>query len=289
MTIDNDIIFFDKDSTLGEFESFRDNVGLYPNVPTFLEAQRETGRRLYVATTAGDGGRAHLADIDSLFEGYFGRQQIDAGNVVLYVREDGVIRGIRDDYDTRISFESEERREALDAESLERSDRLRELPFGSDEKKALQTEIQAWFHHWHQLLHNETRKPFDDSNIYQNPNIDSGSFIKDLHLARRLISPTGYEQLRTVMVGDHGDRGSPASDPETPLIIISGNTRAGDWQPVSRMLDELFSDASMPTWQVYERMFAQSTPSDEKRTLSLGGVEFSFEKGEQSERRIYCK
>jgi len=283
-----DIVFFDKDSTLGKFHDGAS--GLYPNVDNFLDSQRKLGRKLYVATTAGEGGRQHLVNVADKLDGYFGSEQINVSiRQAFYFLPDGTIRNILDDYMRRKEFESPQRQKELDDGSYERGDRLFALPYGSEEREQLQKVINDFFAHWGQYLHKETREPLDDSIVYQNPHLNGGAHSKDLHLARRLIVPIGYEQLRTVMVGDYGDRTTVSSDPETPLIIISNDVRKGNWQMVSVMLDRMFSNGSMP-WQVYEEMFKGSTPREDEKyhSFSLNGIEFLLEKGDHSERRVYC-
>ena len=283
-----DVVFFDKDSTLGEF--YDGACGLYPNVRDFLESQRQLERKLYVATAAGEGGRQHLVDVADKFEGYFGSEQINVSRKeAFYFLPDGTIRNILDDYQRREEFESEERQKELDDESKNRGDFLSALPWGSEEREALQKVVNDFFAHWGQYLHKETRKPLDDSIVYQNPHLEGGTHCKDLYLARRLIAPVGYEDLRTVMVGDYGARTSPSSDPQTPVIIISKDVRKGNWQLVAAMLNQMFSNGSMP-WQVYEEMFAQSTPREDGKSnsFSLDGIEFVLERGDYSERRVYC-
>lgn len=283
-----DIVFFDKDSTLGEFDERA--CGLYPNVDNFLDSQKELGRRLYVATTAGEGGKQHLVDIVDKLDGYFGSEQINVSRrQAFYFLPDGTIRNVLDDYMKRKEFESPQRQKELDKESWERGDRLFALPYGSEEREQLQKVINDFFAHWGQYLHKETREPLDDSIVYQNPHLDGGAHSKDLHLARRLIVPIGYEQLRTVMVGDYGDRSSVSSDPETPLIVISNDVRKGNWQLVATMLNKMFSNGSMP-WQVYEEMFAQSPKKEDGKSnyFSLDGINFVLERGDRSERIVYC-
>lgn len=283
-----DVVFFDKDSTLGEFCDGA--CGLYPHVGDFLESQRQLGRKLYVATTAGEGGRQNLIDVADKFEGYFGREQINVSRrEAFYFLPDGTIRNILDDYQRREKFESEERQKELDDELWEYKERLFSLRLGTPEREALEKVVVDFLAHWDKYLHKETREPLDDSIVYQNPHLDGGASSKDLHLARRIIAPVDYEDLRTVMVGDYGDISTPASDPETPLIVISNDVRKGNWQLVATMLNKMFSNGSMP-WQVYEEMFSQSTPREDGKSnsFSLGGIEFILERGDNLERRMYC-
>lgn len=288
-----DIIFLDKDKTLGCF--YAGEKGLYPNVIDFLDLQKQKERKLYITTTANDEGRKHLADISDKLDGYFGSQQIDS-SYLLYILPDGRIRNVYDDYIERKEFESKRKRKKLDDEAGARAERLNTLPFNSEERATLQKEINTFFDYWGQLLHKETREPFDEYKRFTNP---YGKFSKDLYLARRLIAPHDYESLRTVMVGDLGDDTTVLSDPQTPLIVISNNVREGNWQIVAKMLDKLFSDDNLMPWEVYDHLFNESTKNQpskrsnfrddgETRSLSLNGIKIALRKGSRDERIIYC-
>ncbi len=201
MILANEIVLLDKDGTLGDFYDTLDGKDpvLYPGVPEFLDLQKQKGRRLYIATAAGDLGEAHLVDIADKLDGYFGKQQINSATEDYYVLPDGHIRKVKDDYDMRILLESKERQAELDDESLDRSLCLNDLRHGTQEREELQTKINGFFEYWQQLYHKETRQPLDKLMRYANPHVHAGRHGKDLYLARRLISPVGFEDLRSVL------------------------------------------------------------------------------------------
>lgn len=251
-----DVLFLDKDDTLGEFVStFGEPIGLYPNVPLFLEEQRGKGRKRYITTTAGEGGKAHLTSIEHLLDGYFGFEQLCAGP--FYIQADGTVRRIFDDYQYRLRFSPEE-------------ERL--LPSGSD----------------YAIFHKQTREPFDRKTAYQNPHPDNLNFLKDLYLARRLVAPTGYQELRTVMVGDLGDRDTVTSDLETPLVIISSAVQEGNWNLVSRAVDYLFSRPDTKPFQIYDAAFETASQDGMQRVTELDGATFSLERDIRGGRLMRC-
>ncbi len=286
--VDNDIIFLDKDHTLGEFDL--DGCGLYPNVKFFLEEQIEKKRQLYVTTSAYEEGRVHLKDIEYLLSGYFGKDKIGVGDS-LYVSPDGTLKKIIDDYAERMSFlpRDEQSRKMEEISSV--SDRLFELLNDSLEKEALQKQINDFFKHWNGLIHRESKEEFVGSTRYKNPNINEYSnHIKDLYLAKRLISPVDYLNLRTVMVGDMGDDSTVNSDPETPLVIISDKVRNGDWKYVSFMIDRLFNDSKEKPFKVYDCIFNSLREVDSKghRLYDLYGLKFNLKKLPNNARLIHC-
>jgi hypothetical protein len=259
-----------------------------PNTIAFLKAQKQKEKDLYIATTASERMKERLSDIASILTGYLGRETIGRGQGELYIHPNGKIRDINEDYRERRDFESEARNLELDEESKARKERLDEQQYGSTEKEIIQDEIHAFFRHWRQLLHNETRQPFDETTRYRNPNIECGLFYKDLYLAKRLIAPVEYEKLRSVMVGDYGDSGNSSlngstvsSDPETPLIVVSMQVRAGNWDLVSRVLDTFLS-TKRETWQVFDAIYQEGT------SFTLEGHTYTLQKGPNNERAIYC-
>lgn len=280
-----DIIFFDKDSTLGEFGLGR--CGLYTGVKDFLQVQHDKNRELYVATSANEGGRIHIKNIEGLINGYFGKDRIGIGSE-LYILPDGTFRKVNEDFTPRISFLSKEQ-ETIVMDSIKHiSDRLFKLNDGF-EKELLQEGINNFFEYWHGLIHKTTKEQFDESTRYQNPNVENGWHTKDLYLAKRLISPANYSKLRSVMVGDHSDETTVASDPETPLIIISYKVRKGNWNYVSSMIDRLFSDPKEKPCKVYDDLFASSKVNGDERVYSLEGLNFKLNIGKRGNTRwIYC-
>jgi hypothetical protein len=283
-----DIIFIDKDNTLGDFHT--GGCGIYEGVENFLMAQNVLGRRIYVATTASQRGIIHLEKVMSLFAGYLGREQIDATHHSKYILPDGSIRNIDDDFALRSQFCSEEEAKRLYDKLYELHRLQSSFPSDSAEYKRIEEELNFFLDHSCQLLHKETREPFDESRRYQNPYTLKGTMAeKDLFLARRIISPDRYIELRTVMIGDGCDILVPLHDPETPLIVISGDVRCGSWNIPEVIVNRLFSTPDMP-WQVHDALFSEALPTSrgKNRECSIDGILFTFEKGEMGERRIYC-
>ncbi len=178
-----DVIFFDKDNTLGNF--YPGDPGLFPNVTPFLRGEKDKGRKLYVTTQASEVGAAHLREIADLFDGYFGREQINTSDREFYFRADGSVGSVRD-YESRESRLSPERKVRKWELELARKDRLDELHHDSPEVKKLQKRINDHFDYWQQILHKETGEPYDPQTEYKNPHIVH-RFSKDIHLARRQI------------------------------------------------------------------------------------------------------
>lgn len=107
-------------------------------------------------------------------------------------------------------------------------------------------------------VHKGTGIPFDESTEYRNPRLNPNiSLSKDLLLARRIIDPVNYENLRCVLVGDSGDIRYAASDPYTPIVVISERQRKGDWTSVTVALDFLFSQKETP-WEMFDKLKSQN-------------------------------
>ncbi|MFA6462308.1 MAG: hypothetical protein WCV90_08655 [Candidatus Woesearchaeota archaeon] len=282
----SDILFLDKDNTLGQFGY--NGTGLFVGARAFLAAQKQLGRGLYIATTGDTFGRKKLSEIDDLLDGYFGREQIDVVHRgQLYLLPDGAIRKVEDDFIERKRFESPEKRAALDRESRKRGDRLNTLPYDSPERAALQEEINAFFDYWRELLHKQTQESFDPSLEYKNPYC-RGSF-KDLHLARRIISPTDYTLQRTLMVGDPGDAGGFISDPETPLVVVSPRVREGEWDLVTRVVNHLFNDQERKPWELFDELYSQrKNVKKNPRKVRLSNETYEMKINEHKGRLIYC-
>jgi hypothetical protein len=278
------IVFLDKDGTLGNFRP--GSKGLFPKTVEFLRRQKRKERKLFAVTDANATGAAHLAGLP--LDGYFGREKAASSKKEMYITPDGKIRNIHDDYLMRKALETEEEEKRLDQEALEHRDRMFAIRRDTAEKRRLQEEINRFFDYWGELLHKETKEPFDEATQYRNPN--GGWFPKDLYLVKRRISPQGYDKINAVMVGDGADTGTVISDPETPLIVISGRVASGEWHLVESALDLLFSDDGSQTWENFEALFSYSRPGGEeaKFVLSLNGVEYAIEKGKYGERIIHC-
>jgi hypothetical protein len=257
-----DVLFLDKDNTLGRWNCA--SPGLFNGARDFLESQKSLGRKLYVATTGTRSSVKDIPEIASLLERYLAREDLDMKERGrLYVLPDGTMRNIYEDYVPREDFETTEVREALDQESKERADRLRKLPLDSSERAALQKEINSFFDYWGEFLHKETRVPFDPTTEYKNPYVPC--LYKDLHLARRLISPLNYAEQRTLMVGDNGDASGHISDPETPLVVVSDRVRAGEWSLVTIVVNHLFSDVERTPWQRFDELYRGGRDAQEDR------------------------
>ena len=286
-----DILFLDKDSTLGQWD--KEPIGLYPNVPEFLRSQKDKARKLYITTTAKDHREECFASVNTLLDGYFGRESIGRERGGLYVLPDGTIRKVDDDYQERIHSLSHEERSMRRHRAQERHAKIEELfdegQDQSEEYQRLQQEGRQETLHLFSAVHKQTQEPFDETTRYINPHTKTAvPHGKDLYLARRLIAPIGYEILRTVMVGDDGDK-SNSSDPETPLIVVSKRVRVGDWDLVSRLTDKLFSDKTKFPWEVFDRLYAQAEPEGVGRTVSIQGVSYSMRdtvQGIEQKRRI---
>jgi len=151
------------------------------------------------------------------------------------------IGDISEDFTLRILLESDEKQKDLDVEAEERCDRVMELKEGTEERNSIQTEINTFYEYWHTRISNATGEEYDKSQAYVNPNAKEhiAGYGKDLYLAKRRISPVGFENLRTVMVGDHVDEDSIHSDPTVPLVVVSDSVRHGDWNLVSVAVDYL--------------------------------------------------
>lgn len=272
-----DILFLDKDNTLGDWacdESF------YPGAIAFLQQQKERERELYIATAAGEPGRVHLAEADHLLTDYFGREKINGGLRGLYCLPDGTFREISDDYKDRIWTMPKEESDRLLTEAERVCDRKESTRIAS-EKEDLQRQLDEFWRKCGECINIKTGEPFDESTRYQNPYLKSGSHTKDLYLARRLISPLKYQDLRTVMVGDWGDARSYCSDPLTPLVVVSNRVRSGEWNLVSTVVDLLFNNPEKMPWQRFDDLHAAET-------VVLQNENYKFQRNEWSSRLVYC-
>ncbi len=276
------IIFLDKDGTLGEFQ--QGDCGLYPGAKGFLETEKAKGRELYIATTAGDPGRQHLEEVICFLDGYFGQDQLRSSKG-FYFKQGNCVVPIGSDYETRIELLPEDERERTfaHADSLcNKHDKAKE-----EEKQGIRKELDSFWSYWRALVHRETKEPFDESRRYKNPNV-KGIPMKDLYLARLLISPDESRQLRTVMVGDGSD--AVVTDPEIPLIVVQRNWPE-EWGAISSLLETFFGDRERQPWQVYDTIFKEGnrTKSSDEKLSKIGRHEFIFERTEFSERMAYLK
>jgi hypothetical protein len=261
-----DVTLFDVDSTLGDFSPGK--IGLYPGVVNFLRLQAEK-RRLYTASNSGDGGSKRIGEARQFFEACFGSNEVNSSKIH-YIREDGMPRLMANDYIMRFDVQTEEI-QALVKENERLGDLLLTDEHFMVESEAA-NELRRKYAELSQCLdvyvHKLTGELFDESTVYQNPNI-RGSF-KDLLLAKRIVSPQSYQELRTVMVGDYGDISTVFSDPETPLIVVNNTQRQGDWNPVTVMLDLLYAREEKP-FQVFDEMYNNSVTITQDDNLDING------------------
>ncbi len=241
--------------------------------------ERERGRELYITTTAGEPGRVHLAEVDHLLSDYFGREKIDAGKRSLYCLPNGTFRVISDDYKDRIWTLPKEESDHLLAKANKFCD-LKAATRVDSEREGLQQQIDDFWKKWGVRINIKTSEAFDESTRYQNPHIE-GYHSKDLYLAQRLISPKEYQDLRTVMVGDGGDADSYCSDPFTPLVVVSGRVRKGEWNLVSTVVDLLFDNPERMPRERFDELHTGET-------VSLQKEDYKFEVNEWNSRLIYC-
>lgn len=123
---------------------------------------------------------------------------------------------------------------------------------------------------------------------YRNPNLDGGSFQKDLYIARLLIAQKVQEDLSCVMVGDSLDALFGDSDPSTPVIAVSQRVRQGDWSLVERPLEVLFKGPEKPH-EIYDTLF-RSVGGGTVRQVTIQGQTYDFTReSENSGRVIKCK
>src|SRR3989344_1072825 len=274
--MNKDILFLDKDSTLGDWVC---GDGLYPGAKEFLQHEREWGRELYIVTAAGEPGRVHLVEVDHLLTDYFGGGKIDASREGLYCFPDGTFRIISEDYRSRIWTLPDEERKQLFAEVEKLCDQ-NEFTISDAEREYLQKQIDDFWKKWGDSININTGESFDETTRYQNPYIN-GAHMKDLHLARRLISPQDFQQLRTVMVGDRGDADIYSSDPSTPLVVVSKRVREGEWNLVSAIVDLLFDNPVRMMWEMFDGLHTAEN-------VTLQNENYKFERNEWSSRLVYC-
>ncbi len=272
-----DILFLDKDNTLGDWAC---DECFYPGAVAFLRQQKERERELYIATTAGEAGRIHVAEVDHLLTGYFGREIIDGSRRSLYCLSDGTFISIFDDYKDRIWTLPKEESDRLLLEAEQLCDRKASTRIDT-EKESLQQQLDEFWKKWGELISIKSGEPFDESTRYRNPHLRGASHPKDLYLARRLISPLGYENLRTVMIGDRADAYSYCSDPFTPLVVVSERVRAGEWNLVSTLVNLLFDTSEKMPWEHFNELHTAET-------VILQNENYKFERNEWGSRVAYC-
>ena len=122
-------------------------------------------------------------------------------------------------------------------------------------------------------------------NRYVHPLLTGGStWMKDLYLLRKYLSPQCLDSLRMVFVGNRGDISAAESDTKTPLIVVSND---GSWigRPhVSQLLETFFVGKKAPA-EVFDGIIAQTPPLDvshrrnviRQALCSVFGEQFIFE------------
>ena len=243
-------------------------------------AERERERELYIATAAGESGRVHLAEGDHLLTDYFGSEKINTSLKELYCLPDGIFRVISEDYKDRIWTLPQEESARLLAEAKQLCDQ-KAAARDHSLRDHWQNKIEAFWKEWGTMINIKTGEPFDETTRYQNPYLGEGYHMKDLHLARRLISPLEYNQLRTVMVGDREDAFSYCSDPLTPLVVVSNRVRKGEWNLVSTVVDFFFDNQAKMPWQCFDELHTAET-------VVLQNENYKFQRNEWSSRLVYC-
>jgi hypothetical protein len=311
-----DVIFFDRDGTLGHFgsDSYGNKTGFFPNALQFLKQQVEKKRNSYITTIGNkEGWEEHITEVDHLLSGHFGNAEIDLQKIgSLYFTPGGNLRKVSDDYATKSTLTPEEKDEVKRKEKELRNkqdelyQQLMDPKLDDDKQKvneiaakigSLDNQINKLTVKFTSciLVHKETGEPFDKSKEYKNPSEVTSK--KDLYLARILVSPTDYANLRTVMIGDTHDA-SNRSDQETPIVVVSDQVREGNWGIVSIVLDQLFSDTRVKPFSIYNQLFVQGTNENisgygiSTRTVSLGGIDYVCERSDDrrdgKRRIIYC-
>ncbi len=283
-----DILFFDKDRTIGEFGVH--GKGIYTGVAEFLHQQRRLDKEIYVATGAPRDELSDLAELGIDETHYLGKEDIFAHcSPLRYYTPSGELRVVAEDYCSRAIFTGGRRIESLSQELYEK----RKKALDAEEIMAVEAEIHSFNAYWGTLVHRKTEQPLDCSTTYKNPYLGV-SKIKDLYLARLLAAQSmGGKTLRAVMIGDQRekDKENIASDPETPLIVISDRTRGGEWRDVGMIANMLFSQQTQP-WEVFESMFSkgnadhQKNSPENRRIVNLEGMAFTLEKGNKNTRYI---
>lgn len=283
-----DILFLDQDDTLGVFNhKSQFYCGFYPGAIDFVAGQASL-RDVYITTRSREKDRVVVRDIEKYLSGYFGKDSIGVfreesfGPAFRYVRSDGVVRFVEDDYHERRDADPELDRRIIDEQwSLPRS------PFPGETEPIEVAEKRAAVHrlamYGRELIHKETGKPFDESTKYVNTN----KFLKNLRLAKELISDDP-DSLNAVLVGDvgappfgTGDLNAPLSDPSVPVVLMTERMRKGDWHPVEVMLDHLYKGN---TAEMYDSF---GLVGDGRKSVRVQGLEFRLEV-EKGVRRVYC-
>ncbi|MBS3147306.1 hypothetical protein J4219_00305 [Candidatus Woesearchaeota archaeon] len=272
-----DILFLDKDCTLGEF--YQGGCGLYLGAFEFLEEQKDKGRKLIVATHAGEKGRVHLDGVKHLLSGYMGKEQLTSSNG-FYIRPDKTVHKINDDFAKRSDLMNDDERKKAYAELSQFADAAQDYKKPQSERDAARKKQYEISDFLNVYLNRLTREPFNEGSRYVNPYSGRGNGAKDLVIARRLIDPINYADLRTVLVGDDSDReGTAPTDIETPLIQVTQSKFPKGWKPISATIDTLFSSEEKPS-EVFDQLFRSGKRmKNGVRLVSIGKFKMDFERG----------
>jgi hypothetical protein len=306
-----EVVLVDKDGTLGYFYHLAS--GVFDGAKEFLAGQKKLKRRIYVATCGKKKRREELITIENNLDGFFASEDIDVLTNPYYENEQRVLKKIADDYVNREKLLSLTQRVEIQDRIYQRQEEFEELverakrikincDLSYEEKEERIDSLNNIINrldfsnlkdetYLKQLVHKETGERLNPAKIYRNPNCKNVVFSKDINLTKRLISPQDYDSLRCVMVGDENDVEGSLSDPKTPLIVISQNVKYGDWGLVEIVVNKLFCDRLIETYEVFDELIGDES---EKEVL-IGNRKFVFCKQkikefkfEERGRVIYC-
>jgi hypothetical protein len=304
----NEIVLIDKDGTLGYFYYLA--CGMFDGAKEFLEGQKKLNRDIYVATCASTKKRDQLIAIENNLDGFFGNEDIDVITNPYYEDERGKLNKIYDDFVNRertlsltqrveIKEKINEREEEFEklielADSIKNNsnywDKDKEIRRLNSIINKLDFENLKDQIYLKQLVHKKHKIKMNPASIYRNPNCKA-IFSKDINLTKRLISPSDYELLRCVMVGDEKDVVGTLSDPKTPLIVVSQNVKLGDWGLVELVVNKLFCDSDIEPHEVFDELIG----SDIEKKVLIGNRRFTLRREGLDEyeykekgRVIYC-
>lgn len=286
-------IFLDQDDTLGMF--LTTGSTFFPGTREFLTNQQNRAD-LYLASTGSQPVcEENMAELRDIFTGIFGREKIGTNAIdTLFLDQDGWPKFVETHYAKRIDLMREERRRELEEALSRRNEVLTRLEGqrmrSTDEYMANEREFARLQRFSERLLHRETGKPFDENSRYENPHLE-GNHKKDLHLARRWIAGSKYDELHAVMIGDNNDKGANLSDPRTPVIVISNAVREGNWFLLENILEVILHSSQDEPARVYDGIYFASSSSGDRRSVVIGGIHYVFEVEkfrDVSSRRVYC-
>jgi hypothetical protein len=216
----------DKDDTLTRdakgLELFFGSEKIFPGAADFLRRQRDGGRRCIVASHAINSYRKYLAELEGLFDEFYGREMLDG--TLRYQKPDGTLGYVSEDYLTKEGD-----------------------PMDFGDQRYLS---QAPPHEWMQIIHKHTQKRFRYKDRYKNPYNPNHAFYKDLFLLRQLLSDVEETrvQLKMVLVADPVDlKNSAGSDPETPMIAVDNKGKWLQRRTTDALLNFLLNNGASPS------------------------------------------